>query len=156
LLRAAEFHWHFSQGIIALDQRLYIPGCLSLLTGIEASIRCTIQQRRDPGVVPEQLGSTLSNSLLREASRVGLPIHTLVVPGEADFWERLPERSDHVRIVQLRHDLAHGNLLGYMQQTEHGPLLVPEFIQPTARTLRRLSLNWCRELAAYRARELGL
>lgn len=80
LLRAAECHWHLAQGIKAIDARLYVPGCLSILAGIEKSIRSTLFQIREPSVRPDDLGQTMSNSLLRTAQQAGLPIQLLAFP----------------------------------------------------------------------------
>ena len=44
LLGAAEFHWHFAEGLKCLGSGQFIAGVLTLLTGIEASIRFTLHR----------------------------------------------------------------------------------------------------------------
>lgn len=36
-LRGAEMHWFFVQAVQALEQKLYLPGVVSLLNGIETA-----------------------------------------------------------------------------------------------------------------------
>ena len=38
----AEIHWFFIQGHRALEYELYIPGVLSLIAGIEATMRTAL------------------------------------------------------------------------------------------------------------------
>lgn len=157
LLLSAEFHWHFYQGIEALNAKLYIPGCLSLLTGIEASIRCTLFQLDNPGAeYDSDLGETLSNSLLRKAKENNLPVELLAFRDEVNFLEELQSKKPSVRIVKFRHSLAHGNILEYINK-ELGPsqhFFTPECLREEANLLRHISVKWCRELAAFRNNKL--
>ena len=156
LLRAAEFHWHFVQGIQAVNARLYVPGCLSLLAGIETSIRSTLFQLQEPDAMPEDLGQTMSNSLLRTAQRAGLPVDLLAFPSEPAFLESLRTNRPHVEIVAVRHDLLHGNILRFSQSLEGAMIFSPECLRPTSLLLRRMAVAWARALSEFRAQRLGL
>jgi len=152
-LGAAEFHWHFTQGLQALDSELYVPGTVCLLNGIEASIRITMYQLDDPDIPePEDLGSTLSNSLLRQAREVGIDVGTLQFPEETDFEEKIETRNDNVKVVSLRHDLAHGNVLEYVNRDLN--FFTPECLREVSSQLRVVTENWIDEIAAYRKENL--
>ncbi|WP_141491742.1 hypothetical protein [Longimonas halophila] len=149
-LGAAEFHWHFTQGFQALDQDLYIPGAICLLSGIEASIRVTLHQIEQPDLPrSEDLGSTFSNSLLRQAREVGINTKTLQFPGETDFDQRVQTRNDHVRIVQLRHNLAHGNVLDHVNRDLD--LFTPECLREVCSDLQGSTKEWIAEIANFRS-----
>ena len=153
-LGAAEFHWHFSQGLRALDSELYVPGVLSLLAGIEASLRFTLYQlNSDAFPFTDDLGTVLSNSLLRQANESGLPVATLAFPGEADFLANLASRRPEVRIVSARNDLAHGNVQSFVNRElgDDQAFFTPECLRPLAKELREISIQWAKDLAAYRA-----
>jgi hypothetical protein len=148
-----SFHWFFTQGQDALLGELYIPGVSSLVNGIEASIRVTLAQL-DPGysgtleLSPYQL---LSNTLLRKAREVGMPIEALAFPGESDFEENLPTKTN-TKVVQLRHDICHGNILPFIQTMEYEQIqiLTPECLRATAAQLLGISYVWARDLAQFR------
>lgn len=157
-LRATEFHWHFSQGFKALSQELYIPGVLSLLTGIEGSLRFTLYQLKS-NLYPfeDDLGSVLSNSLLRQAKEAGIPISFLALPGEANFIRDLERNTPAVRIVEARNSLAHGNIQSFINRTLSDELafFTPECLRPFAEELSDLSMGWINALTAFRI-ERGL
>jgi hypothetical protein len=153
-LRAAEFHWHFSQSLRAIESQLYIPGCIGLLTGIEASLRFTLYQF-DNVKFPfdEDLGQTLSNALLRTASLAGLPVGSLAFPGEPDFFEKLESRSPYVELVRVRHNLAHGNIQEYVNRDlgDENAFFTPECLRSLASLLEQLAGKWVTEIAAFRS-----
>ena len=157
-LRAPEFHWHFSQGLRAVDAELYVPGVLCLLAGIEASIRFTLR-RLESRAFPfnADLGTVLSNALLREADKAGIPIQSLAFAGETDFASNLLQRQPEVRIVKVRNDLAHGNVQAFVNRDLGDDLafFTPECLRPLAVELRAMSLRWAKELALFRS-ESGL
>jgi len=153
-LRAAEFHWHFAQGIRAVEQELYIPGSLALLAGIETSIRLTLYQSKQNTFPFEQdLGTVLSNSLIRQARDNGLPIALLAFPGEADFADRLDTNKPGVRIVELRNDLAHGNVQRFVNRElgDSDAFFTPECLRELSLELLAISVAWSEALAMYRA-----
>src|SRR6266566_1940230 len=94
-LKAAEIHWFFIQGQKALERDLYLPGTVALLNGIEASIRFTLH-KLDGKDLDEDLGATLSNSLIRRARERGFPVQALAFPGENDFHAKLGAREPYV------------------------------------------------------------
>lgn len=148
------FHWFFTQGQQALQQELYIPGVSSLLNGIEASLRVTVAQL-DPGYDGDLALSpyqTLSNTLLRKARDLGVPVQNLAWPGEDDFQQKM-ETKDNVFIVQLRHDVCHGDILRFIEMMEYEqiPILTPESLRSTAAELLAVSFAWAHDLAEFRA-----
>lgn len=159
LLSAPEFHWHFYQGIEALNARLYIPGCISLLAGIETSIRCTLFRIENLGAqfYGEDLGTLLSNRLLREAQIAGLPVESLAFPDENNFIVRLQCNKPPVTIVEIRNALAHGNITEYINKVlgldQH--FFTPECLRKDAHLLRHISVRWCRKLAVFRHKKFG-
>ena len=157
-LGAAEFHWHFVQGLQVLEKEFYIPGITCLLAGIEASIRVTMHQLQDIQL-PEadELGATLSNKLLRSANDVGLPIDNLAFPDEADFNDKLNTNRNHVAIVRTRHDLAHGNVLSYLNRDlgEDNVFFTPECLRDLSEILVPITLAWIDALADFRSKNLA-
>jgi hypothetical protein len=151
-LMNSAFHWFFTQGQVALTQELYIPGVSALLNGIEASLRATMAQL-EPGYSGKLKLSKyqlLSNTLLRKARDRSLPITTLAFPGEDDFHDRIEKNRENVRIVQLRHDICHGDILEFIQTIEQKPILTPECLRGVAAVLLGLSFEWAQALAHFR------
>lgn len=153
----AESHWLFIQAYDALKQELYLPACTGFLTGIEASLRNTMAQVRDPARVESLEGiSTLSNPLLRLARASGMIIDGLAFPGEQDFEANLATR-ENVELVKVRHTLCHGNILEYVCLQEGlSPFFTPECCRDLANTLHAISRDWVANLGAFRKQTLGL
>jgi hypothetical protein len=147
------FHWFFTQGQDALLQELYLPGVSALLNGFEASLRVTLAQLEPDyeGVLELSPTQVLNNKLLRKAHRAGIPIQYLAFPGEEDFTAKLETRKN-VRIVQLRHDVCHGNILAFIQTTEYEriQILTPECLRPIAAVLLGMAYQGGRSLAKFR------
>jgi len=149
------FHWFFTQGQQALEMELYIPGVSALLNGIEASLRVTMAQ-----LEPDYLGDrlelspyqNLSNTLLRKGRESGLPVELLKFEDEDDFLAKI-DTKENVHIVQLRHDVCHGNILNFRRRMdfEQIDILTPECLRHTAANLLDLSYTWAVGLAKYRA-----
>jgi hypothetical protein len=154
----SESHWLFIQAYDALKHELYLAACTGFLTGIEASLRNTMAQLRDPVRVENLEGiSTLSNSLLRLAVASGMTVDCLAFPGEQDFEVHLATRLNHVEIVKVRHTLCHGNILGYVRTPQGLPaLFTPECCRDLANTLHAISRNWVASLGVFRKQELRL
>ena len=149
---AAEFHWHFAQGIQALNIGLFLPGCISILSGIEASLQHTLLRARGTAPKTGDLGTTLSNKLLRDARDVGIPVEILAFPNENDFELKILSRTPMAEIVRVRHNLAHGNVVEYIENIPGiGCTFTPELLRSLARTLRNMSIRWSRELGKFRA-----
>ncbi|MEG3987693.1 hypothetical protein QUA13_11175 [Microcoleus sp. S28C3] len=160
-LRGSEMHWFFVQGAQALRKDLYIPGVLSLINGIEATLRITIHQLAGKSF-NEDLSDykLLSNTLINQAGDKGMPILALAFPGESDFIENLattkPNRVD-VKIVALRNDLCHGNVTPFLNR-ELGEYLIfftPECLRETSQILLSVSKQWVEELSRFRLTTLG-
>lgn len=153
-LQAAEMHWFFVQGEQACEHDLYLPGVMSFLAGIETSIRFTMSQMDDVDIHnASDLGPTLSNPLLRRAKEAGLPIDLLAFPEERDFADKLRYKNPYVEVVRIRHDLAHGNTVQFVN-TELGQgnaFLTPECFRELATTLGKICEGWTAELSRLRA-----
>lgn len=148
-LRAAELHWFFIQAEEALEHGLYLPGTIGLINGIEASIRFTLH-KLESKALDDDLGPTLSNSLIRRARDAGLPVHALAFPGESDFDVKLAHREPYVEIVRIRHNLAHGNITEYINR-EKG-VFTPVCLRDTSSQLVTVSRNWAGQLGDFRRR----
>ncbi|MEG4248229.1 hypothetical protein [Microcoleus sp. Pol10D4] len=160
-LRGSEMHWFFVQGAQALRKELYIPGVLSLINGIEATLRITIHQLAGKSFNEDVSDyKLLSNSLINKAGDKGMPILALAFPGESDFSANLattkPNRVD-VKIVALRNDLCHGNVTPFLNR-ELGEDLIfftPECLRETSQILLSVSKQWVEELSRFRLATLG-
>lgn len=154
-LQEPLFHWFFIQGQEALDASLYIPGVSSLLNGIEASLRVTISQLEHSSADPNfELSpyQTLSNTLLRKALKFGLPVETLAFPTESDFLDVIEQKSPNAVVVQLRHDICHGNIIDFVASVEALDIQFfrPENLLSTALTLMSVCYGWAHSLAEFR------
>lgn len=155
-LKAAEMHWFFVQGVDALAAGLYLPGVLSLLNGVEATLRITLHQLRDFHFEEElDCHQVLSNALIRKGAEAGLPADKLAFPGETDFVAKLnsagPSRRN-VEIVRQRHNLCHGNVLEYVNRElgEQNQFFTPECLRDLSAILVVISQNWVRALGEFR------
>jgi len=147
-----EIHWFFHQGVVALRQHLYLPACTTLLNGIESSLRVTQARLDFAGAGDLELGTTLCNRLLRDLRARGVPVNLLAFSDETDFDDRLRQNKPHVRIVQVRHDLCHGNVAKYVNYDlgPHQGFFTPECLRDLAEELRALSRKWVTGLASFR------
>lgn len=148
------FHWFFHQGQQALQAKLYVPGVSALLNGIEASVRITLAQMK-PGADGKMDLSDyrlLSNVLLKQAQDSGLPVRSLAFPGEDDFNATLSTKN-LVRVVQLRHDICHGNITKFIEKTDDEGIefFTPECLRETGAILLGMAIEWAHQLAAFRA-----
>lgn len=152
-LMNATFHWFFDQALTALKSELYLPGLSSLLNGIEASIRVTLHEI-DPAfdgrleLSPYRL---LSNRLLMQARDVGMEVRLLAFPGEGDFGEKL-ETNENVKLVQLRHDVCHGNVTRFIASVPNTDIeyFTPECVRKVSAELLGISFEWARALGEFR------
>jgi len=158
-LKAAEMHWFFVQGFQAIWNELYIPGVLSLINGVEASLRFTLCQLKDPGCVEPDNWSLLNNKLISAAQQQGLPIEALAFPDENDFLLNLASRSPvkSVKIVTIRNDVCHGNLSKFVNHDlgEDNLFLTPECLRDLSGELIELSMKWVKELGGFRAAQFS-
>jgi hypothetical protein len=152
----AEVHWFFTQAVQALNGKLYLPACISFLTGIEASLRVTMSQVEKP-VRVEELDpvKTLSNRLLKSAHDAGLPVEALAFPKEDDFLGKLESKKPsqmNAEVVRVRHNLCHGNILEYVNTDlgEDNAFFTPECCRELAHVLHLVSKEWAEQLGAFR------
>lgn len=157
-LCAAEQHWFFIQGHDAYVHNLYVPALSSLLNGIEATLRVTLHilgKAPDEDIRDISPYRVLSNTLINQAQEAGLPIKYLAFNDEKDFFDKLasskPNRVD-VRIVQLRNNICHGNVMEFVN-TELGPenaFFTPECLKPVTEQVLAISADWCVMLGRFR------
>jgi hypothetical protein len=156
-LQAAEFQWFFVEGLIALEEDLHLPGLLSLMNGIEASIRWTHRQiTRQDGDGPEpEKRSILSNYLLRQCHAKGMPVETLAFQGETDFLKTINDNKINADIVRTRHNICHGNIYEYVQEVGGEPVFVPGNLTVLSEQVLWVSFKWAHALGEYR-RTIGM
>lgn len=158
-LRASESHWFFVEATKAARAELWLAAAVMLVTGIENSIRVTLRQMESGPLAPDvDLGSTLSNALLRKAHDAGVPVVSLAFVGEEGFAAKIQRREPVAKIVRVRHDLCHGNILAFVDRSL-GPecaFFTPECLSPLVEALLPLAREWCRQLLSFRkSRGLG-
>ena len=144
----------------ALEHDLYVPAVSSLLIGIEATLRVTIQQVNKPSVSEEPSPyHVLSNKLLLNAHDVEMPVEKLAFPDEKDFLGKLnsqkPNRID-VDLVRIRNNICHGNVFEFINSDlgEENRFFTPECLRDLTKTLLSVSKNWASALGSYRADKL--
>lgn len=149
----AEVHWFFIQGDQAIEQRLYVPGVVSLLHGIEMSLRMVVGEVEQTAL---EKTATLSNSLLRRAYGLGIPVEELAFSSEDDFEHKLKTNKPDVEIVRLRHDLSHGNTTEFIQSLPGTEVrfFTPECLRELADILIEMSGRWTESLSRFRLERL--
>lgn len=153
-LSAAEMHWHFVQAIEAGDYGFWLPSAICTLAAIENSLRVSVCLIEGVNLKEtNDLKSVFSNNLINKAKGLDLPVHLLAFPNEEDFEQKLPSRTNNVDIVQLRHDLCHGNILKYVNKElgEDNAFFTPECLRDLMKnTLGPIAVQWAQELGAFR------
>jgi hypothetical protein len=152
-LRSATMHWHFIQGEEAAEAELWLSAVITLLAGIENSVRVLLRQIEGQDLQLDQdLAAVLSNPLLRAARDKGLPVEELAFAGETDFLQKLGKKAPLVEIVRVRHNLCHGNILEYVN-TDLGPdsaFFTPECLRNLAHVLVDTSRRWTDAIGKFR------
>lgn len=152
-LRAAEYHWHFVQGMEALRMSLFVPGVSSLLNGIEASLRFTLHQLADGQKFDEEPSAykLLSNNLLKGAHEAGMPVQDLAFPDEADFLAKIQApKAASVEVVRVRNNVCHGNLYEYFVNLEDDRIFTPDTLRALSLKLLGISARWAMSLGEFR------
>jgi hypothetical protein len=148
----ANVHWFFEQAIRAYDSELYLASALSYITGIEALLRKAAKPLESPDKVgaPEYLYSdVLSNSLLRKLQQQAVDVTCFCFPDETNdiFLEKLKTKKDPVRLVQLRHDINHGNIQHFIKETDEGEkIFTPDMLQGVCKILEPMAFDFLKNL----------
>ncbi|WP_157792638.1 hypothetical protein [Thiomicrospira microaerophila] len=167
-IQNAGVHWFFDQAIHAYAHELYLASALSYITGIEALLRQVAKplEKNDSAITSEYLySSTLSNSLLNQLYKRGVDVTCFRFPEESidSFLAKLSEEDksnknnkknkdnkdnkDNVRLVQLRHDINHGNIENFFKKTDGGePTFAPEMMQGVCKILEPMALTFLNSL----------
>jgi hypothetical protein len=156
-LRAAEFHWFFVQGVDALLSGLYVPAVSSMLNGIEASLRVTMDQITNPKgeLVEISPYKVLSNTLIKSARDSGMPTDKLAFPNEVNFNSKLesqkPSKVD-VELVRQRNNICHGNIFEFINRDlgKENSFFTPVSLKQLSFQLLDISGNWAEHLAEFR------
>jgi len=149
----AEAHWFFVQGDKAIEHQLYVPGVVSLLHGIEMSLRMVVSEMKQTAL---DKTPTFSNRLLRQAQGLGIPVEDLALPSEHNFVDKLKTNKPDVDIVRLRHDMSHGNTLAFTGTVlgTKDPFFTPESLREVAEVLLEISGRWTESLSSFRSKHL--
>jgi hypothetical protein len=112
------------------------------LNGIEASLRITLAElnQDQSGDLELPNHDTLSNKLIRKARDAGMPFEAFAFPDESDFFLMLDTKT-YVRLVQLRHNVCHGNISAFIYKFDGESIFVPECLRATAATLLGISYD---------------
>ena len=151
-LQASKFQWFFVEGLIALEEELHLPGLLSLINGIEASLRWTHKQiirDENQGYEPEKR-SLLNNRLLRDCHDLGMPVERLSFNGEVDFLDKIKSNDRPAEIVRTRNNICHGNVFEYIREIDGDAFFVPGNLTPVSEQVLWISFHWVEGLGEYR------
>ena len=154
-LLAAEYHWHFVQGMEAIRRALFIPGVSSLLNGLEASLRFTLKQLTGPDAFEQEPSPyrVLSNRLLRDAAAQGMPVGNLAFPSEKDFFGTIvADKGPSAEIVRVRNQICHGNIYEFIEEVAEAEcrIFTPDALRPLALNLLGMSARWAYALGNFR------
>lgn len=156
-LSAAEFHWFFVQGVDCMFNEFYVPAVSSLLNGIEASLRITISQIRNPQNEFVELTpySVLSNKLISDAKELGIPIEALSFPNEDNFMDKLKTQKPNlisVELVRHRNNICHGNILEFINTDlgRENSFFTPVSLRKLCFDLLNISGRWAEMLGEFR------
>ena len=111
----SEIHSLFTEAVRSTNRGLYLGASLCYVAGIEASIRGALA-RVNGLSFDDDYGTTLSNSLLKEANKCGLPVEALSMNTDENFKEAIMKKKPYVKIVKIRNILAHGNLTSFVER----------------------------------------
>ncbi|MBX8799739.1 hypothetical protein HBA92_03130 [Ochrobactrum sp. MR28] len=156
-LQAAEFHWFFVEGLIALEEELHLPGLLSIINGIEASMRWThrhMTREANESHEPEKR-SLMNNRLLNECAELGMPVEVLAFNGEADFLDKIKGKTLNAELVRVRNNICHGNIFEYVADREHSSIMLPGNLTVVSEQILWISYQWAYALGEFR-RKIGI
>lgn len=151
-IQGAEIHWYFIEGAEAFHQGLYLASLLSLVNGIESSLRALLMYKSDGVEQDDLIGKNLCNGLIRDAQQAGMKVEILALSTETHFSEKLKNRKTPVEIVRLRNNLCHGNVFEFFQSPPDAPYKVftPESVKPLAEEILKVSENWAGEIGRFK------
>lgn len=146
----AEFHWHFEQGLNAYLNELYLPALLSLICGIEASLRSTLHlisnSVEDRLYIPENM----NKQMIINAQQKGLPISALAFRNEDDFHEKL-NNNLKLNLLKLRNDLMHGNIGEFTESVNEDRIFYPIHLLGPLIEVILMSKRWLKDLNEFKS-----
>ncbi|MDC5215405.1 hypothetical protein OHW69_12125 [Acinetobacter baumannii] len=146
----AEFHWYFIQGIEAYINGHYLPALLSLICGIEASLRSTLHLISDSPEDRLYVAENMNKQMIIKAKQKGLPISVLAFSDEHDFHEKITN-DEKINLIKLRNDLMHGNIREFTEYFEDQRIFYPEHLLDPLVEIILISKKWIKELSEFRS-----
>ncbi|HEN9559782.1 hypothetical protein [Acinetobacter baumannii] len=146
----AEFHWYFIQGIEAYTNGHYLPALLSLICGIEASLRSTLHLISDSPEDRLYVAENMNKQMIIKAKQKGLPISVLAFSDEHDFHEKITN-GEKINLIKLRNDLMHGNIREFTEYFEDQRIFYPEHLLDPLVEIILISKKWIKELSEFRS-----
>ncbi|HCI3538433.1 TPA: hypothetical protein NOZ40_002833, partial [Acinetobacter baumannii] len=144
----AEFHWYFIQGIEAYINGHYLPALLSLICGIEASLRSTLHLISDSPEDRLYVAENMNKQMIIKAKQKGLPISVLAFSDEHDFHEKITN-DEKINLIKLRNDLMHGNIREFTEYFEDQRIFYPEHLLDPLVEIILISKKWIKELSEF-------
>lgn len=151
-IQGAEIHWYFIEGAEAFHQGLYLASLLSLVNGIESSLRALLMYNSTGMDQDDLLGKILSNGLILDAKLAGMNVEILALSSEKNFPEKLRNKKTPVEIVRLRNNLCHGNVFEFFKSPQDVPYktFTPESIKPLSEEVLKISASWAKEVGRFK------
>ncbi|MFV5630755.1 hypothetical protein [Acinetobacter oleivorans] len=146
----AEFHWYFIQGIDAYINGHFLPALLSLICGIESSLRSTLHLMSNSEVDRLYVKKIMNIELIIDAKNKGLPISALAFSNEHDFDEKITN-EEKINLIKLRNDLMHGNIREFTEYFEDQRIFYPEHLLDPLVEIILISKKWIKELSEFKS-----
>ncbi|EXS35238.1 hypothetical protein [Acinetobacter sp. 826659] len=147
----AEFHWYFLEGLNAFFNEHYLPALLSLICGIEASLRSTLHLISNSEVDRLYIPENMNKQMIITAKQKGLPISALAFRDEYDFHEKL-SNNDKLNLLKLRNDLMHGNISEFTKSVNDERIFYPIHLLNSLIEIILISKKWLKDLNEFKSK----
>ncbi|MFK1489869.1 hypothetical protein ACIWPR_10765 [Acinetobacter baumannii] len=145
----AEFHWYFIEGLEAYINGLFLPALLSLICGIESSLRSTLHLMSDGEEDRLYVNKIMNKEMIIDAKNKGLPISALAFSNEQDFHKKITN-DEKINLIKLRNDLMHGNIREFTEYFEEQRIFYPEHLIDSLVEIILISKKWIKELSEFK------
>ncbi len=145
----AEFHWYFLEGVDAYLNGHYLPALLSLICGIESSLRSTLHLMSDSEEDRLYINKNMNKQMIIDAKNKSLPISALAFSNEHDFNDKI-RNGDKIDLIKLRNDLMHGNIREFTEYFEDQRIFYPEHLLDPLVEIILISKKWIKELSEFK------
>ncbi|MEX0573146.1 hypothetical protein ABYH20_018155, partial [Acinetobacter baumannii] len=123
---------------------------LSLICGIEASLRSTLHLISDSPEDRLYVAENMNKQMIIKAKQKGLPISVLAFSDEHDFHEKITN-GEKINLIKLRNDLMHGNIREFTEYFEDQRIFYPEHLLDPLVEIILISKKWIKELSEFRS-----